>query len=770
MSQIQDYIRTKLNDEQFAAAMHIDTSSLIIAGAWSGKTRALTYKIAYLMLWKKINPLNILAVTFTNKAANEMKERIMLLGEEMMSLGGDGSSSINSKWQTLDSENDSIDDFLNVMASSKPTSVADYKQITPRELKRIWTFHSVFLKILKEDMEKATDVLKKHFEHHKYTKWFTILDTGDSTSIVKDVLKKTGLKEVFKPNECKNFISKQKNKGITPKIFLEGNGLSSDYDQSMWKVYDEYQKALSMSNALDFDDLLMIPYLIFTGNPDILVKWIQQFRYIMVDEAQDTNWIQFELMKMMSGPKWNVTLIGDDYQSIYGRRWAIMENFLNVKKYRPDIKIFKLQINYRSRPHIVTAWNTIIKKNINQYEKNVTAHRTGEDKIILFSHSDETNEAANVVDLIKKMKWTKVKSRNDVAILYRTNAQSSPFEQILVQEWIPYKIHGAYKFFERKEVKDVIAYLNYFLNPQNNIPLKRIINVPSRKIWKTSISKIEEVAIINNLSINEVLENPDAIWFKIPATAKKWLAEFQDLVKEMKSEREKLSPAEFIEKIIKKIHYRDYLVKEEWSDKLADEKYENIWNLINMAERYIETGESALRWFMEEVTLMSDLAENEKWDVDAIKLMTLHASKGLEFRMVFIVWLEDQIFPLANAIMEPALLEEERRLMYVWITRAENHLFLSYAHSRMQRWQTKMNPPSRFIEELPSDLLKKHDLSGTWSSKQEESFDIEAGDTVRHKLFWQWYVVETRNNLAIVKFQNPKFGLRKMEMRFLTIV
>lgn len=414
----------------------------------------------------------------------------------------------------------------------------------------------------------------------------------------------------------------------------------------------------------------------------------------------------------------------------------------------------------------------IIKKNTNQYEKIVTAHRTGEDKIVVFSHRSEMDEAANTVNLIKKLKNDKINSRNEVAILYRTNAQSSPFEQVLVQEGIPYKIHGAYKFFERKEIKDVISYLTHLLNPQSNVSLKRIINLPWRKVGKTSIAKIEEAAMMNNLSMHDVITHPEQIWFTIPATAKKWVDAFKKIIHDIHIERDTLTPDKIIEKLIKAIEYKTYLIKEEGSESKAEERYDNIGQLINMAGKYTETGEVALRAFMEEVTLMSDLSENEKGDVDAIKLMTLHASKGLEFPLVFIVWLEDQIFPLAGAIMEPHLLEEERRLMYVGITRAENHLFFSHAQSRMQRWQTRMNPPSRFIDELPTELLKKYDLawgSYGWGIEKQEIYDFEEGDIVRHKLFGKWYVLETWKELAIVKFDNTKFWVRKIEMRFLEI-
>jgi DNA helicase-2/ATP-dependent DNA helicase PcrA len=793
MSAIIEYVKSKLNAEQSVAALHTQTSSLILAGAGSGKTRTLTYKIAYLLFAQRIPVQHILAVTFTNKAANEMKERLVELTKEMgeindqwSMLNGEWNSSViarnEMKWNDeaiqdntfsldlptagrspdsdRDQENDAISDFISHIQQTQPTH-NNALHFSLYDFKWIGTFHSIFLKILKEDIEALG---------MKYTKQFGIFDSGESKSVVREILKQMWLQEVFKEPEVKNFISKMKNEGMTPQEFIKR--IQTDYDKSMAQIYVEYQKSLENSNMLDFDDLLLLPYVLFSKKSDVLEKRQNQFHYIMVDEAQDTNWIQFELMKMLSGKHANITLIGDDFQSIYGRRGAVMENFLNVKQYWPDIQMFKLQINYRSRPHIVHAGSHIIKNNVNQYQKDLKAHRSGDDKIVCFAHRDEMDEAANTIDLIKKMKGEKFQNWSDIAILYRTNAQSSPFEQILVQEGIPYKIRGAFKFFERKEIKDIVAYIKYIINPRDSVSLKRIINVPGRKIGKTSIDAVEQYAILHNSSLHEALCDIANPAIDIGNAARNNIMDFGKLMDEIRVQWSWLTPAELIEHIAKKIQYRAFLLKEEWgNESAADEKYENIGQLINMAGKYDGVGEETLRLFMEEVTLLTDAAEQNSEQVDSIKLMTVHASKWLEFPFVFIVWLEDQIFPLANATMEPKLLEEERRLMYVAITRAEDHVFLSYAHSRMQRWQTKMNPPSRFIDELPAELLKKYDLAGWWVTANRQAWPIiDEGDTVKHKLFWPGYVLEVWNNLAIVKFYNPKFGVRKIETRFLEII
>ena len=607
----------------------------------------------------------------------------------------------------------------------------------------------------------------------KYTKDFTILDTNDTASVVKEILKRLNLQDVFKPNEVKGVISKLKNDWMMPSDFLKW--VNSNYDETMWKVYEEYQKTLETSNSLDFDDLLLLPYLLFRKEPAILQKWQNSFDYILVDEAQDTNWIQFELMKMMSWWWAKMTLIGDDFQSIYGWRWALMENFLNVKMYWPDIQMFKLQINYRSKPHIVEAWNAIIKNNARQYEKNIKPNRswTEKDMITIFSHSSDVDEAANTIELIKKMKNTwKFKERWQVAILYRTNSQSSVFESLFIQEWIPYKIWWAFKFFERKEIKDVLAYLRFFLNDRDNLALKRIINIPNRKIWATTWEKIEDYALAHDEAIYDTIKKlrkaeilPDEL--KLTPQAMTGIKSFIMAMEELKEDLAVENPSDFIEAMVKKINYKDYLIKEEWWEQQAEEKYENVGQLINMASKYIEKWEPTLRQFMEEVSLLSDITENEKWDIDAVKLMTVHSSKWLEFPCVFIVWLEDGIFPLSNATLDPKLLEEERRLMYVAVTRAKDVLFMSYAHSRMTWWQVKNNPPSRFLAELPQNLVKSYDLS--WWLWNEVTSNISEWDTVRHKLFGVGYVMEVWNNMAIVKFQNPKFWLRKVELRFLEL-
>lgn len=717
---IESYIKTKLNDEQFASALHIDTSALILAGAWSGKTRVLTYKIAYLMFGHNIRLSNILAVTFTNKAAKEMKERLIHLSEELS------------------------------------TSIPHIKPIHfSWNNNWIGTFHSIFLRILKEDIDQTTFGFNKNFG---------VYDSDEAFSLIKSIMKEDKIDKVITPKEVKNYISKLKNEGINPEIYEKM--VNTPQDNIIAQTYKKYQTQLQIANAMDFDDLLIYPYRMFKMYPEILKKRQLQFKYILVDEAQDTNWIQFELMKQLTAHEGhNISLIWDDFQSIYGRRGALMENFLTVKKIWSDIQIFKLQTNYRSKPHIVAAGSAVIKNNTKQYEKEIVAHREGDEKIVIFNHTDESSEALNVIEFIAKLKDQNNKQWSDFAMLYRTNAQSWPLEQVLVQEGIPYKIFGAFRFFDRKEIKDVVSYLKYIINNRDNVALKRIINLPSRKLGDTTIKKIESVSLTQEVSMYEVLMAIDSLE-DINGPTKERIKEFNKLINYIIEKSEQLTPSAIMKLVITQIDYKTHLLKEEGGNQqAADDRYANIGQLINMGEKYEDIWLEWLAKLMDEISLLTDAAENADETVDSVKLMTVHSSKGLEFKNVFVLGLEENIFPLGNARLEVKLLEEERRLMYVAITRAEDHLFLSYADSRMQWGQTMYNRVSRFVEEIPEELKKTYSLAEN-RSMSRPSFD--EGDRVKHKLFWIGTIIEIRWEIAIIKFQQASFGVRKVPLKLVS--
>ena len=804
---IKQYLKQQLNTQQFEAATYTEWHSLILAWAWSWKTRTLTYKIAYLILWKNIDPANILAVTFTNKAANEMKERIIKIAEDINSKFVSKCDNISSDLK----ENEDFDTLIQQSLWAKKVNTLISFKISPEKISkhlRIWTFHSIFLRILKQDINR----LEKWYNSN-----FTIYDSEDSSKLIKEIIKSSKIADKIEPKTAKSIISQWKNRWLTPQA--AAYEVSNEIEEIILDVYQKYQKQLEKANALDFDDLLLLPFVLFKKEPEILEKRHKKFKHILVDEAQDTNWIQFELIKMLS--YWKnyfklssvnplnksshnslylssdnlpnsssdnflylssdnlpnkssdnslssslVTFIWDDFQSIYWWRGAVMENFLNVSNRWPNIKIFKLEINYRSRPHIVEAWNAIISKNEKQYKKQIKAHRQWQDYIRLLIWDSDIDEADWIINLIKKLKENKNLKWSDFAILYRTNAQSQPFEQILIAEWIPYKIWWGFKFFERKEIKDILAYLKYILNPKDTISLKRIINTPSRKIWDTTIRKLEEYWLTHWLDLNDIIQNIDWVPVKISTTTKLNIKQFNTLIKFLQSQLKNQTPAEFIKNLIQTIKYKERLKQTEWEEK-AQERLENIGQLINLASNFTEKGSEWLRKFIDEVTLMSELEQQGNEWGDFVKLMTIHASKWLEFPIVFIVWLEENVFPLSRAKLDPDELEEERRLMYVAITRAKDHLFLSYAKSRQKWWNIQYNKPSRFLEELPESLLKIYDSS--WSSwkKSSKIQNIEEWDIVKHKIFWKWKVLEVWNDIAIVKFFNPAFWTRKIDINFL---
>jgi len=749
MPSIDNYLKDKLNDQQYKAATFVNGNSLILAWAGSGKTRTLTYKIANLIYGSGAHPSEILAVTFTNKAANEMKERLQEILKEI--------ADFHEWWTSQPPQEDAPVDFDALLSwgNEAPQTSWGFARYAPYDYRWIGTFHGIFLKMLKQDIAALG---------MKYTTSFTIYDPSDSWMVLKKILKETGMAEHVELRECSRTISQRKNKWYIP----EQAGLYCDSQMEEWilEVYTKYQKALEDSNALDFDDLLLLPKLLFEKSPETLSKWQKSYKHILVDEAQDTNAIQFSLMRSLAWDGATITFIGDDYQSIYRWRWAVMDNFLNVSQRWSDIQTFKLETNYRSKPHIVAAWSAVIKQNQKQYDKSIVPHREGNDMIRMFTFADEVDEATQVIELITKLKEESEKKWSDFTILYRTNAQSSPFEQVLLTEWIPYTVVGAFKFFERAEIKDLLSYIRCILNPKDSVALQRIINTPNRKIGKTTIDQLNETARHQGVNFCDVVYDIPKYGTGLkPATQTK-IKQFSNMFKGLIGLVDMVSPHQLLEQIVTGTHYEQYLVKSDGKEK-ASERMDNIGQLINIAAKYTDFGRDALVQFLEEVSLMTSLEQNGDEAPDAIKLMSVHASKWLEFPYVFIVGLEEGIFPLPKAKFDTAELEEERRWMYVAVTRAKDHLFLSHAQSRQQWWQIKYNPPSRFLEEVPEELVKRYDMSGWGSVRHTSTKVFVEWDRVSHKLFWDGQIVEVWGNVAIIKFSNPKFGVRKMEMRFL---
>ena len=634
-----------LNPAQREAVTHVTGPLLILAGAGSGKTRVLAYRIAYLVGTKKIDPQKILAVTFTNKAAGEMKSRV---GKLLGKTGFD-----------------------------------------------IWvsTFHSLCARILRIEA-KALD----------YTRAFSIYDQDDQLSLIKKCMEELNIStKQFSKEAILSRISKAKDKLID---WQEYSSLIEDvFEEKVAKVYEHYEKKLKEANAFDFDDLIMKTAEIFKNYPSILQKYQNRFEYILVDEYQDTNHAQYVLVNLLASMNRNLCVVGDEDQSIYGWRGADIHNILDFERDYPDAKVVKLEQNYRSTQVILDAATAVVRNNKERKGKTLyTKMKTGEKLGLFYVENDRLESRAlikRIQHLMQKAKYT----RSDFVILYRTNAQSRLFEQELRDNGIPYVIVGGVRFYERKEIKDILAYLKVIANPKDELSLKRIINTPARGIGDKTISKIENFGSRQNLSLFDGINQIEKIE-GIPPRLKNTIHDFSKMMHEFSKVKEKKPVDELTEIIAEKSGYLDELKKEQNIE--AENRIENVKELINATSEFKERSENpTLEGFLEEVSLITDI---DRWDntKDAVTLMTLHAAKGLEFPVVFIAGLEEGLFPLSRSLENPSDLEEERRLFYVGITRAEERLFLSHALHR-RRFGEMINLKSRFLDEIPEELLQVED-------------------------------------------------------------
>ena len=636
-----------LNEPQREAVLHTDGPLLILAGAGSGKTRVLTHRIAYLIEEMGVNPWNILAITFTNKAAGEMRQRVD-------DLVGFGSESI---W--------------------------------------VSTFHSMCVRILRRFIDRLG-----------YDNRFTIYDTDDQKTLMKAVCKKVDIDtKQFKERMLLSVISSAKNEMILPEEFELNAG--GDFAQlKIAKVYREYEAQLKANNALDFDDLLVKTVQLLQTQPDVRENYQERFRYIMVDEYQDTNTVQFKLVSLLAGKYRNLCVVGDDDQSIYKFRGANIRNILDFEKEYPDAKVIKLEQNYRSTENILNAANGVISNNKGRKDKTLwTANGEGE-KICLKQFDTAYDEAEFIAEDIKK-EVRDGASYNDSAVLYRTNAQSRLLEEKFIAMNIPYKIVGGINFYARREIKDILAYLKTVDNGQDDLAVRRIINVPKRGIGLTTINRIQEAADARGISFYDALLAPEMIPGVGRSAAK--LNSFAALIEYFKGQAEKESLTDLLNEILDMTGYTQNLEADDEID--AESRLQNIEELLNKAAAYEEDCEdrdekATLSGFLEEVALVADIDSLEE-DQDYVVLMTLHSAKGLEFPHVYLAGMEDGLFPSYMTITgdDPEELEEERRLCYVGITRAEQKLTLTCARKRMVRGETKRNPISRFISEIPPELL-----------------------------------------------------------------
>ncbi|MDN3017391.1 DNA helicase PcrA [Paenibacillus sp. BSR1-1] len=645
MQYLTDKLLNGLNPEQQSAVKATDGPLLLMAGAGSGKTRVLTHRIAYLIVEKRVNPYNILAITFTNKAAREMKERI---GKMM---GG--------------------------------------------AAEEIWisTFHSMCVRILRRDIDRMG-----------FNRNFTILDTTDQQSVIKGILKEKNLDpKKFDPRALLGAISSAKNELIDPEEFAKTAG--GFFEQTVSEVYTEYQKRLRKNQALDFDDLIMTTIQLFQRIPEVLEYYQRKFQYIHVDEYQDTNRAQYMLVKMLAMRFKNLCVVGDSDQSIYRWRGADIANILSFEKDYPNASVILLEQNYRSTKRILLAANKVIENNLNRKAKNLWTENPEGNKIVYYRADSEQSEAQFVAGKIKELTRDDKIKLTDIAILYRTNAQSRVMEEVLLKSNIGYSIVGGTKFYDRKEIKDMLAYLRLISNPDDDISLQRIINVPKRGIGSTSFDKIANFAAMHDISIYQALDSIELIGVSPKIT--KAAIEFRDLIRNYTNMQEFLSVTELVEEVLDKTGYKEMLKAEKSLE--AQSRLENLEELLSVTKNFEDTNEDkSLIAFLTDLALVADIdsLDEDGEKADSITLMTLHSAKGLEFPVVFLIGMEEGVFPHSRSLMEEAEMEEERRLAYVGITRAEQSLFLTNAQMRTLFGRTNMNPASRFISEIPEDLLE----------------------------------------------------------------
>ncbi len=682
----------KLNEEQKKAVLYNDGPLLILAGAGSGKTKVLTTKIAYLIEQLDISPYEILAITFTNKAALEMKERVdKIIGEKAKNI-------------------------------------------------QISTFHSFGLKILRENYQKLD-----------YDNNFVIMDSDDSLTIVKKILKSLNYDpKIYNPKAIRNKISNCKNELLSPHDYEKY--IASDYEKVIGEVYYKYEEKLKQNNAIDFDDLLLLPIVLFKKDKEVLKKYQERYKYILIDEYQDTNEAQYIISKMISAAYKNICVVGDADQAIYGFRGANYKNILNFEKDYPNALSIKLEQNYRSTKTILDAANCVIKNNEKRKEKNLWSTKGIGEKITYYRAYDEKDESHYVAMEIKKL-TSNGKDASDIAVLYRTNAQSRVIEEELLKQNIPYRIVGGFSFYQRKEIKDLLAYLKLIYNPKDDISLLRVINIPKRGIGLRTIENITEKADMNGISLFEAIDSGKELKFK-------------NLILSLQQVAESITLTELIDKVLEATEMKKELESEKSIE--SEIRLENLEEFKSITKAFEERmGLVSLEDFLYEVSLVNDKDEY-KDSRNKVSLMTIHSVKGLEYDIVFVVGLEEGIFPHLNSLMSSSETEEERRLCYVAITRAKEKLYLLNARRRVLFGKDSINPPSRFLTEIDENLIDSNKTKETEVKiinkeevLREENIDYKVGDYVVHENFGAGKVLEVTNSLVTVAFKHP-YGIKKL--------
>lgn len=717
-----------LNEPQRDAVLSTEGPVLMLAGAGSGKTKALTHRIAYLVAEKGVQPNQILAVTFTNKAAGEMRERVLRL-------------------------------------------------IGRRESDRHYfpfagTFHSICLRLLRKDGG-----------HVGLASNFTIFDASDSLAAVKQAMRQLGVDEKqFNPNLIGGLISSAKNELIGPSQYAEH--ARGGAQEVAAKVYPLYQQTLSQASALDFDDIIMKTVQLLR-HKELLEKWQNQFQYILIDEYQDTNHAQYQLVKMLAAKQRNICVVGDDWQAIYSWRGANFQNILNFERDYPEAKVIKLEQNYRSSKNILDAAHSVISRNVVRSDKKLWTDRDGGESVEVLTAFDQDHEGDIICQMIEKAQRQSYAVNKvlhgigdakldlkDFAVLYRVGAQSRSLEEAFLRHNIPYKIVGGTRFYERKEIKDALAYIRFIHNPEDVISFNRIINLPARGLGDKSLERFSQYRRMHNLRMLDALLSATQVEGLTPR-ARQSLTDFYTLIKNLRDEIENHSVAQFLELVIKKTGYLEFL--DDGTIQAAD-RIENVKELLSVAETYNDAG---LEGFLEEIALIADI-DNYSTESNAVTLMTLHAAKGLEFPVVFLPGMEEGIFPHSRSALDISELEEERRLCYVGMTRAQHKLVLIHAHSRLLYGGIQHNPPSRFLADVPLDVQgagavavrgveQATEFSDPRNARDvnhlaEEKSGLKPGDKIRHPKFGQGIVTDIDGDDLTAAFEGV--GTKHLSLSF----
>jgi DNA helicase-2/ATP-dependent DNA helicase PcrA len=693
-----------LNDEQARAVTSTEGPLLILAGAGSGKTKTLTHRIAHILASRQATPYNILAVTFTNKAAGEMRGRV-----------------------------------ANLMGQN-----AGNRSFMPY----LGTFHSIAVRMLRQDGE-----------HVGIPRNFVIWDESDRQTAVKRVSRATGIDEkTFPPRLLASLISSAKNEMVSPAEFAQVSG-DTPAGRAAAKVYPLYEKALKEAHALDFDDLIGRTVDMLAQYEAICHKWQQQFKYVLVDEYQDTNSAQYRLIKLLTGPHKNIAVVGDDWQSIYSWRGADFRNILNFEKDFPGCTVIKLEQNYRSTKNILDAAHSVISHNSLRSDKKLWTASDQGSPVQIMPVGNERREAEAILRRIRMAVDIGVRSYKDYAVLYRTNAQSRALEEVFVHHGLPYRIVGGVRFYDRKEVKDIVAYLRLIYQPGDIVSFERIVNVPARGIGPKSLAAFQDWAARNEYSLPTALDRVSEVPGLTPKAAA-GLIELSNILRSFRAQVEELPPSTLLDGLIRRLDYLHFLLD---GTVQGEARAENVRELMSVANEYQDLG---LDGFLEEISLVSDL-DSADFSNDAVTLMTLHSAKGLEFPAVFITGLEESIFPHSRSLYDATEMEEERRLMYVGMTRAKEELYLTYAVERTLYGGRQHNPPSRFLSDIEGASLAQNpefDAFQPGSSEPHYVPELEEGDGVKHQLFGEGTVLDMEGETATIYFKGK--GTKKLNIAF----